>query len=286
MNAQELLHILAFVSAGLAVSLAIRFAGVMVLCGGSIAGCFGYIYAMLAQAYGIMWALLAALLFGFFCANALTYLWGHLKRESFELSTLAVAILAGEAFKQLPYTGGVYGIVRVPVPFAVSPFSDSLLVFLGLSLCVVCFFSAHRVNSGRQRDAALFRLTSRLHAESVGLSARQSHGPLFLTVTTALGLVGILSVWSLGGIHPESFGLSLNLSCLTAGVLASKGGDNLVLGAVFCAVFALFSELLRYLPWPSSIVGNIQQIIIGAALLALLLLRPVLPIYVKLRTSN
>jgi len=207
---------------------------------------------------------LAAILFLWPCSN--------LNPERVALATIAIALLMQSVLDNwTQVTNGPYGIDNVPsLAFGGSPltnnaiaaFTYALLTILGLNRIRHSQFgrllTAHRDNP--LLLAFWGRRSSVLVSRAVLLSAAWA----------AIG--GALYATFIGYVSPNSYTFN---SLLLVVVMVFLGGRGTLWGpALGATVVTLLFEMMRFLGLPSSISAQIQLILCGIILLALVVVRP------------
>ncbi|MBN2041432.1 MAG: branched-chain amino acid ABC transporter permease [Spirochaetes bacterium] len=176
------------------------------------------------------------------------------------IATMALLIIIQTVTRNLEVLGGLHGIFGLPVP------SRPVMLIYTFILLLLTGFFVYRIDHshiGRSMDAA--RLDKHA-AGTLGINVKKLSVQLQL-MSSAIGAVaGALYAFSLGGIFPDSFNMSL---VLTGIAIVTLGGNYTMWGIIISApVLWIITQIL-----PDSL-KQFSLIINSLVIIAILLLRP------------
>jgi branched-chain amino acid transport system permease protein len=193
---------------------------------------------------------------------------------------LAIATLAfGEIIRSImlnwtELTRGPLGIPGIPKPEFFGIAFDSLWAYLILALAVAAItYVILKFLLKSNFGVALMALReSESVAESLGKNVRRLKMQAFAIGALFAGFAGSLFAHYLTFIDPSSFTLAETTLILLMVVLGGMGSlEGSIAGAI---ILTLLPEPLRFIGLPSSIVGQLRQIIYAALLIILIIKRP------------
>ncbi len=174
------------------------------------------------------------------------------------MASIALVYIIQAVFRNLSFLGGSSGLRISHYPVEVSAVSYACLVLVGWFL-----YRLERSRTGRALEATL---ADRDLAFSAGINVTKL-SVFALTASCAIGAVaGVIFVFNLGRIYPDSFGFSL---ALYANTMVFVGGRYTMWGSLVAA------PVLFGLPlWLPHALAPYANIVYGGLLVAILVLRP------------
>ncbi|MBI2451764.1 branched-chain amino acid ABC transporter permease [Candidatus Pacearchaeota archaeon] len=218
--------------------------------------------------------LLAGLLAGFF-GFLLAFATGKLKGDYYALASLGFAFVVYSLLLNLTeITRGPLGIPGISKPqifgWAIKD-NFSYLIFLAL----VCFVSIFLIN--KIVNSGFGKLLGAMRDDETGLrilgkdTKKLKYKTMFVSGFFA-GISGSLFAHYIGFIDPNTFYISELVLILTIVIL---GGIASLKGSITATfVVIVLSELMRFLPLPSAIIGPGRQIVYAIVLIIILMFRP------------
>ena len=276
-----LLHVavLAGIFAILAISLDLV-AGYLGLFSLTHAGFFGvgaYAVAILTTRGG--WSFPAAAAAGVLLAAvlALAVGWPALRTRDdyFMVVTFALQVIAFSVMNNwLEVTGGPLGVAGVPQPvfFGISVRSEGgFFLLTALVLGAVCLVSWALTRSPFGRALQLIRADERL-ALATGRSPTRFKLVTFVVSGALAAVGGAIFASYIGFVDPSSFTVMVSVMIICMVVI---GGAGTIWGPLVGAVFLIaMPEALRFVGLPATVAANIRQVLYGALLMLLMVLRP------------
>lgn len=275
-----LLHILVLVAiysiVAVSLNLALGYTGLLNLGHVAFFGIGAYTSALLTKAgVPFLVAFLAAGIIASIFGYLLYFATKKLKGDYLALATLGFTFVLYSLLLNLTFlTRGPLGIAGIAKPsFAGIVLSSpaAYLLFTGILALVSVLLLAFIVKSPFGRVMQAIR-DDEIGVRVLGKNTLAVKGKVMMISAFFAGLAGSLFAHYITFIEPGSFTLTevvLVLTIVIVGGLASLRGSIL---AAF--ILLLIPELLRFLAWPSSILGPGRQILYALILLAILLFRP------------
>lgn len=211
---------------------------------------------ILALAWGLIFAGLLAMLFGWFAVR--------LAGVSLAMLTLAFAqITWAVAFQWDELTGGSNGIIGVWPPTALEAKAAYYLVALAVAGAGIAF--AWRIVHTPFGYLLRAARDSRVRAEAVGINTRRVQWAAFAISGALAGLAGTLFVFSKGSLSPDTLSIPRSVDAL---VMVLLGGVETLAGPVVgAALFTLLQDwITRATPY--------WHALLGASVVALTILFP------------
>ena len=275
-----LIHLLILINIylilALALQIALGFSGLLNL--GHIAFyCIGaYTSALLASAGWPWWlcfvsAGLLAMFFGFL----LSLPTNKLKGDYLALATLGFSfVIYAIALNWVGLTRGPLGLPGIPKPEILGINFSSNLSFLILVLFInlLVYLLVRRIVNSPFGKAMQATRDDELAAKVLGKNTFKIKTISLMISAFFAGLAGSLYASYITFIDPSSFTLMqlIPIFCIVIiGGLASLKGT-----AIACVILVLLPEPLRFIGFPSSVVGSMRQIIYALLLLLILIYRP------------
>ncbi|MCX6803193.1 MAG: branched-chain amino acid ABC transporter permease [Candidatus Diapherotrites archaeon] len=198
-----------------------------------------------------------------------------LKGDYLALATLGFSfVVYAIALNWMELTRGPLGLPGIPKPDILGiVFSDnSMFLILTLVIAVISYLAIKRITIspfgrvlGAMRD-------DELAARTLGKSAFKAKTISLATAAFFAGIAGSLYAHYITFIDPSSFAFMQLIPLLAIVII---GGLASLEGTIIAAIIIiLLPEPLRFIGFPSSVVGPARQIIYALLLLAILLLRP------------
>ncbi len=275
-----LLHILVLVAiysiVAVSLNLALGYTGLLNLGHVAFFGIGAYTSALLTKAgVPFLVAFLAAGIIASIFGYLLYFSTKKLKGDYLALATLGFTFVLYSLLLNLTFlTRGPLGIAGIAKPsFAGIVLSSpaAYLLFTGILALVSVLLLAFIVKSPFGRVMQAIR-DDEIGVRVLGKNTLAVKGKVMMISAFFAGLAGSVFAHYITFIEPGSFTLTevvLVLTIVIVGGLASLRGSIL---AAF--ILLLIPELLRFLAWPSSILGPGRQILYALILLAILLFRP------------
>jgi branched-chain amino acid transport system permease protein len=271
-----LIMICTYVILAMSLNIVTGYAGMLNLGHAAFFGIGAYASTLLVMAGFPFW-------FGFLAAGLIAALFGVLLSiPALRLcgDFLAIATLAfGEIIRSFmlnwtDLTRGPLGIPGIPRPELFGIVFDSEFSFFILAFIVAAatYFVLRWLMNGSFGIALRAIRENELIAESLGKNAFMLKSQAFAISAFFAGLAGSLFAHYISFIDPSSFSLGETIFILLMvvfGGMASLEGS--ILGAI---VLILLPEPLRFIGFPSSMVGQLRQIIFAVLLMALIIKKP------------
>jgi branched-chain amino acid transport system permease protein len=174
------------------------------------------------------------------------------------MASIALVYIMQAILRNLSFLGGSSGFRITHHPVEANALSYVCVVLVGLFL-----YRLERSRTGRALEAAL---ADRDLAFSAGINVTRV-SVFALTASCAIGAIaGVIFVFNLGRIYPDSFGFTL---CLYMNTMVFVGGRYTMWGPLVAA------PVLFGLPfWLPHALASYANIVYGALLVAVLVLRP------------
>ncbi|HIH21572.1 MAG TPA: branched-chain amino acid ABC transporter permease [Candidatus Diapherotrites archaeon] len=235
-----------------------------------------YTSALLSLAGFPFWiAILAAgiltLIFGFLLSLPLA----RLKGDYLALASLGFAfVVYAVLLNWTDLTRGPLGLPGIPKPEIFGfVFSENLaFLLLALAIAAISFFVIHRIASSPFGKVLEAIRDDELAARVLGKNAFRMKAYSFGISAFFAGIAGSLYAGYITFIDPSSFTLLQLIPVLAIVIIA---GMTSFKGTVLATIIlVLLPEPLRFIGFPSSVVGPARQIIYSLLLLAILVYRP------------
>lgn len=254
----------------LSLNLSVGFTGLLNMGHIAFFGIGAYTSALLStHGYPLWISLVGSIILGALAGVIIALPTARLKGDYLALATLGFTFIMGSVARN--WTSLTRGALGIPgIPKIISKNAD-LLTALAIAVVVCAVLLALLL---RSRTGKVFQAVrdDELAAQTIGKNTF-AHKILSLGISAGIaGLAGALYAHYITFIDPSLFGLTdlISLfSMLIVGGLASLPGS--ILGAT---IILLLPEPLRFIGFPSSIVGPARAIIFALLLLIILLYRP------------
>jgi branched-chain amino acid transport system permease protein len=224
--------------------------------------------------------LLTACAGAFICASLLSVCLAfpalRVRGEYFVVASLGLQMLATTTFTEAQsLTGGIGGLVGIPLPQLFGVDIGSPPFFLALCICLlsVLLVVTNLLMRGSFGRSLVALHDSERAAEALGKNVR-----LIKTLAVALscgmaGVAGALFAFQISFVNVESFTLSQSMTILAMVII---GGTGTLIGPLIGAVLLLLlPAALSFLPLiPPTEVGVVQQLIYGSVMVLLMIIRP------------
>lgn len=264
----------------LSANLTVGMANLFTLCQAAFYGIGAYMGAFFLLHFNLPFTLvaLAVMLVAGAASLLLSFASNRLKGDFFMLATLGFqALFSAILFNWDSVTGGDKGIKGIPsIRLAgVLPLEEDWAFFVFLLLIVIMtallFFFMLRSPFGRALRSIR---TDELATEALGRNTFALKAWAFFLSAAFAGLAGLLYASFAHGIHPKQFSLDCSILILTA-LFVGGAGDH-VRGPVIGAVaIAILQEVFEFFDLPAKLdSGNLNQILYGLTLIALMFRRP------------
>jgi branched-chain amino acid transport system permease protein len=230
---------------------------------------FGSIYCMAIGAYSaafmvrdVGWPLWLALIIAVVIGAIVGFIpsWGLVRTTGVAtgMASVALIFIIQAVIRNLEFLGGSNGLLNIPRVGYLQPLSYLSVLIVGIFL-----YRLEHSHLGRAMEAMLDdpSLASSMGVNTIILNV------FSLTVSSAIGaLAGVIFAFNLGGIFPDTFSFYLLLYTST---MMFVGGRYTMWGAVVAA--PILSGLPQWLP---NVVAQYTNIIYGALLVIILMVRP------------
>jgi branched-chain amino acid transport system permease protein len=200
----------------------------------------------------------------------------RVRGEYFVVASLGLQMLATTVFGEAQsLTGGIGGLVGIPLPRLFGMDVGSPPVFLAVCLCILAalLLVTNLLMRGSFGRSLVALRDSERAAEAQGKNVR-----LVKTLAVALscamaGVAGALFAFQISFVNVESFTLAQSMLILAMVII---GGTGTLFGPLIGAVLLLLlPAALSFLPFvPPTEVGVVQQLIYGSAMVILMMIRP------------
>ena len=226
-----------------------------------------YIFAILAVTGTSFWiaipsALAGSLVIGFLFA----LMYRKLSNDSFAVFTLA-SVMAFDALVRSwdSLTGGVLGIAGVPKPSFISNLL-TLIVLQGIVAVTFLILEYFILKSPFGRSLQAHK-ESKTFLNSLGRNADAVGSLIVILASLASAVAGIIAIWRIQFLDPTFGGIPILLQILTISILAVKPKVRWI--AVSTLIIVILPEVLRFFPFPSSIVGHLRLLFYSGLLIIL-----------------
>jgi branched-chain amino acid transport system permease protein len=262
----------------LSLNMLMGYAGIFSLAHAAILGLGAYTAAILAMGWSPNFWLsaIAAMVVGAVASLLISVPALRVRGDYFVVISLGMQIIAVTSFIEFKgVTGGLAGISSVPSPtifgYAIDTLTGMLVLSAG-SLAAVVAFTAWLLRSSFGRNLTVVR-DNEVAALAFGKNVTVIKAIVVACSCSLCAYAGVLYVFHLSFVNPESFTTELSVSLMAMIIL---GGAGTVIGPIIGAVvLQSLPALLTYLTLlPPEHLGSIQQIIFGLAMVLLMLFRP------------
>jgi len=226
-----------------------------------------YVFAILMTQNIAMWlAVLAAILSSVVVGVVFAIFYRRLSNDSFAVFTFA-SVLAFIALVSSwdSLTGGVLGIPGVPRPAFISSFI-SLVVFQGI-IAVIFLIGEFFILKSPFGRALQAHKESKIYLDSLGTNSYHVGSIAIILASLASGVSGLVTIWRIQFLDPTLGGITLLLQVLTIVIIATKPDIGSIIIATL--IIVLLPEVLRFFPFPSSIVGDLRLLFYSISLIFL-----------------
>jgi len=265
-----------FLILALSLQLAIGFSGLLNLGHIAFFGIGAYTSALLALAGVPFWiafiaAGLVAMLFGFI----LSLPTNKLKGDYLALATLGFTFVMYAIFLNwTSLTRGPLGLPGIPRPNIFGFIFSSNISFLILTavITIIVFFLIKKISTSRFGKVLESIRDDELAAKTLGKNTFKAKSIALSVSAFFAGLAGSLYAHYITFIDPSSFTIMqlipVLLIVIVAGLASLKGT------IIATVILILLPEVLRFVGFPSSMVGPMRQILYAAILILILLYKP------------
>jgi len=249
---------------------AVGFTGLLNLGHVAFFGIGAYASALLVMNGFPIWAgILLGGVFGMIAGLLLAFPTSRLKGDYLALATLGFAFIMGSVARNWnELTRGALGIPGIP---KIVKGNVEFLVIVVI-IAVVCYIALSWISRSRFGKTCEAIRDDELAAKMLGKNTF-AHKLAALSVSAFFaGIAGGLFAHYITFIDPSIFGLGeliLLFSMMIVGGLASVKGS-----AIGAAIIFLIPEPLRFIGFPSSMVGPMREIVFALILLLILIYRP------------
>ncbi len=265
-----------YLTCALSLNLLLGYCGLFSLCHAALFGLGAYTAALLMTNAG--WAFIPAALVsisvGSISSLAVSIMAVRLKGDAFALCTLAFQIVVIDLISNLvDLTGGPFGISGIPAPSLFgATLHGSSFVFVAVPTACLALYTAWAIDHSPFGRTMLATRNDELAARTLGKNVFMIRVVACIIAGGIVALGGSLYASYFGYIDPTAFLIGESFVILTMVVM---GGSGNIIGPVLgAAVMVFLPELLRLLNIPGTAAPGIKQMIFGALLVLLMLIRP------------
>ena len=187
--------------------------------------------------------------------------------DYFIIITLGIQVLVFSLMNNwTELTNGPLGIINIPSISFFGYSIDSKLGFmiLALSICVICYILLNNLTKSPFGRNLIALSEDEIFSKSLGKNVRNLKVISFTIGAMIASVAGVLYAYYVSYIDPTSFTVDESIFILSIVII---GGMRNLKGAAIASLLLIFiPELLRFIGLPSSVSGNIRQIIYGLAL--------------------
>ena len=253
------------------------FTGIISLSHATFYGIGAYSTAILTVKYGFSFLLSVAI--GMFLAAVIAYIVSipllKLQEDAFILVSFGFAIIGYHVLLNWQsITNGALGIkgIKAPVIFGFSFSGKPFFLCLVLVALICTYFILYRIVKSPYGTIMKNIRENSIVASVNGHDVTAYKRSVYTVGALFAALAGSLMATFLMFIEPKSFELMISVFILIALILGGMGNlKGSILGAVF---IILIPEILRFVGFPNTIIGEMQQITYGLILVLLMILRP------------
>ncbi len=236
--------------------------------GTSVAYSLGaYVFTIMAKTGNSMFlSLIAAVLSSVILGLIFSMFYRRLSVDSFVVFTLA-SFLAFDALLRSwdSLTGGVLGISGVPKPAAFSNLPN-LLILEGVVAFsfIVLEYAILKSPLGRALQA---HKENKTFLDSTGWNSNFIGSLVIVAASLMSAVSGIISIWRMQFLDPTFSNVTLLIMMLTISILAVKPKVSWIIGSTL--IIVLLPEVLRFFPFPSSMIGHLRLLFYSVLLIIL-----------------
>lgn len=263
--------------AAMSLNLILGYTGLLSVTHAAFIGIGAYAVAIVTTTMQVnaFWGLLLGMVIAGTVALFIGLVLSRFRDDYYMLVTLGFNVVVYGLFLNLhSLTGGPLGIARIPRPdffgFTIRPGFSYFLVSIG-ALLLIYLVARFIVRSSFGRVLAAIREDER--AISVfGYRVEKYKLLIFVIGAMLAAFLGAIIAPYLTYIDPNNYGINESLAIFIVAIFGGLGSlRGSILGAL---VLALVPEALRFVGFPSSIAGDMRQIIYGLVLVLVMLYRP------------
>jgi len=194
----------------------------------------------------------------------------RLSDEYFLIATFAYqVIVTGLMTNWTTLTRGPLGINSIPPPFAAMPHQFTAVVVLAAAATLALTWRL--VNSPYGRVLHALR-EDEILCRALGKPVVKLKVTVFTLSASIAAVAGALLAWYVTYIDPTNFTVTESILIVSMVII---GGAGTTFGPFFGAVLLIvLPELMRFVGLPAAATANLRQILYGAAMVAMLALRP------------
>ena len=262
---------------GISLNVAFGYTGLANLGHAALFGIGAYVSALIAINLGFpFWAaLLVAALFSAAVGWLLAWPTARMKGDYLALATLGFGFIVESVFKNwMDVTRGPLGIPGIPKP---ELFGFSFVSTESYLLIVAIFLVITYVIVKRVMDSPFGRVLKAIREDELAAQSLGKHTHRYKALALAIsgffaGIAGSLFAHYITFVDPSSFTIFetiLAFSIVTVGGMGTMSGS--LIGA---AIITFLPEPLRFIGFPSTVVGPARQLLYAALLIIIVLKRP------------
>lgn len=240
-------------------------------------GIGGYVTGLLMIKQHWPWvpAIIASMVLGAVVAMLVATISMRVHEDYLVIASFGLQVIGSSLLVNLSsVTGGVAGVADIPLPtlfgWSVSTVQDFVYLSAGTAVvCVAAIVGISRSHYGRVVKACR---DDPIAAAALGKRPALYKISIFAITSAIAAFAGGVYAFYRGFISPDDFTVDLSILVL---VMVVIGGLGKISGAMLGAILiVVLPELVRRLDLAPSLVGPIEQVIYGIALIVVVLIRP------------
>jgi branched-chain amino acid transport system permease protein len=191
--------------------------------------------------------------------------------DYFIIITLGIQVLAFSLMNNwTELTNGPLGIINIP---SISFFGYSIdnklgFIILALSICIICYVLLNNLTKSPFGRNLIALSEDEIFSKSLGKNVNNLKAISFTIGAMIASVAGVLYAYYVSYIDPTSFTVDESIFILSIVIIG--GMKNLKGAALASLLLIIIPELLRFIGLPSSVAGNVKQIIYGLALVCVM----------------
>lgn len=266
-----------FAIIAISLDLLIGYTGLFTIVHGALFGAGAYASALVALKWSLPYPLLLAVaaLSGGVISLMIALPSLRISGHYLVLASFGVQEILHGLFLNLdPVTGGPGGLRNIPRPDVFGYRIETAIEYLAINGAILAAVTGLTLMLVRSPFGLLLRAVreDELTPLALGKDVVRLKITAFVCAGAVAGLAGSLYAHHITFISPEAFDVHVSIFILSMVLI---GGMGTVWGPIAgAALLVILPELLRFLPFSSSVVGPARQIVYGMLLIAFCFLRP------------
>ena len=191
--------------------------------------------------------------------------------DYFVIITLGIQIIAFSVMNNwVSLTNGPFGITNIPYPsmFGLQVNNQWSLLLLCLFLFGFIYYVVQKMTNSPLGTVALAIKEDEIYALSVGKSVYRVKMLYFVVSSGLAAIPGVFYAHYISYIDPQTFSLKDSIFVLSIVILSSNKSISFVL--LISILLHGFPEVLRFVGFPSSIAGYLQNLFYGLLIIMFL----------------